>query len=868
MIEFKQKKDTEKEIYELLHPIVKNWFKSKFKNFAEAQRFSVLDIHARNNILVSSPTGSGKTLTSFLSILNELVDSSEKGILENKVYAVYVSPLKALNSDIFQNLIMPLHEMEEMAGKDLGIRIAVRTGDSTAKEKASMLKNPPHILVTTPESLAIILSSQKFVESFKNVDWCIVDEIHSLVENKRGVHLSLSIERLQRFSDGMCRIGLSATVAPLDKVAKFLVGENRKCKVVDVQFLKKMDLQVMSPVDDLINTTFENVNNKMYDLIDKLIQEHKTTLIFTNTRAATERVVHHLKEKFPENYYAVEEDKKTALIGAHHSSLSKEHRFEMEQRLRDGKMKAIVCSTSLELGLDIGSIDLVICLGSPKSVSRAIQRIGRSNHQLGGISKGRFIVTDRDDLVECSVLLKHALEKKIDKVHIPTNCLDVLAQQVLGMCIEDVWDVDDMYKTIRKSYCYKDLKRKDFEDVLDYLAGNFVSLEERYIYARIWWDKEENKVGKKGKMTRVIYMTNIGTIPDSQGIIVKFKNKKIGVIEEGFLEKLKRGDIFVLGGNTYLFNFSRGMVAQVTPVSGKRPTVPAWYSERLPLSYDLASGILDFRQLMEEKFRKKIKKNEILKFIHKYLYVDDIAAEALYNYMKDQFDYVGIPHSKKLLVEHYTNEEGKKFVVFHFLYGRRVNDALSRVLGYAILGYDHKAVEIGINDNGFYVGYDKRVNVMDSFNKIKAKDFMKGLDNAVDKSEVLKRRFRHCAGRALMILRNYGGKHKHIGRQQVSSMILLSAVRRISNDFFILKEARREVVEDLMDVHNALNVLEGIEKKDIKIKEITTNVPSPFATNLVLQGYSDILKMEDRQEFLKRVHQMVKAKIALKQNAF
>ncbi|MAG78556.1 ATP-dependent helicase [archaeon] len=868
MIEYKTKKDSEKDIYELLHPLVKKWFKSKFKSFADAQRFAVTEVHARNNILVSSPTGSGKTLTSFLSILNELVDSSEKGILEDKVYCVYISPLKALNNDIFENLIKPLHEMEKIAGKDLGIRVAVRTGDTTASAKQKMLRNPPHILVTTPESLAIVLSATKFRENLKKVEWGIIDEIHSLVENKRGVHLSLSFERLQRLSEGMCRIGLSATVAPIKEVAEYLVGR-RNCKIVDVQHLKKVDLQVMSPVNDLVNNTFERITKKTYELINKLIQEHKTTLVFTNTRSATERVVHHLKEKFPENYYEIVDkkpNKESALIGAHHSSLSKEHRFEMEQRLREGKMRAIVCSTSLELGIDIGSIDLVICLGSPKSVSRALQRVGRSGHALDQVAKGRFIVLDRDDLVECSVLLKHAIEKKIDRVHIPTNCLDVLAQQVLGMALEQVWEVKKLYKVVRKSYCYKNLTRQDFNDVLDYLAGNFISLEERYIYARIWWDKEEGKIGKKGRMTRVIYMTNIGTIPDSQGIIVKFKGNKIGVVEEGFLEKLKRGDIFVLGGNTYQFNFARGMVAEVTPVSGKRPTVPAWYSERLPLSYDLGYGILEFRKLMDEKFRKKVSKKMILKFIHKYLYVDSVAAEASYNYFKDQYDYIGVPHSKKLYIEHYSDEMGKKYAVFHFLFGRRVNDALSRVLGYAILGTHHKDVEVGINDNGFYVSHDKKINVMEAFKLVKSKDFIKGLENAVDKSEVLKRRFRHCAGRSLMILRNYAGKRKRVGRQQVSSMILLSAVRRISNDFFILKEARREVIEDLMDVHNAYEILKKIESKDIKIKEVVTNIPSPFALNLVLQGYSDILKMEDKQDFLKRMHQMVKAKIALKQH--
>jgi ATP-dependent helicase Lhr and Lhr-like helicase len=867
MIRYKRTPNTSKDVKELLHPIVKKWFFSKFKEFSIPQLFGVLEVHSRNNVLVSAPTGATKTLTSFLSILNELVDSSEKGILEEKVYAVYISPLKALNNDIQKNLIEPLQEMEEIAGKSLGIRIGVRTGDTTAYEKQKMLKNPPHILITTPESLALMLSSIKFCNHIKDVNWTIIDEIHSIAENKRGVHLSLSLERLQRHSPGMCRVGLSATVAPLDEVAKYLVGPKRKCKIIDVQYLKNMHLEVISPVDDLVNTSYEETTKKSYKLLDKLIQEHKTTLIFTNTRSATERIVHHLKVTFPKRYHEVSEDgeKGSALIGAHHGSLSKEHRHQLEEDLRNGKMKAVVCSTSLELGLDIGSIDLVICVGSPKSVARFLQRAGRAGHKLHETVKAKVLVTDRDDLVECSVLLKHAMEKKIDRVHIPRDSLDVLAQQIYGIALEEVWDVNEMYEMIRHSYCFEDLKLADFNEILDYLAGNFISLEERHVYARIWWNKDEGKVGKRGRMSRVIYMTNIGTIPDQQGISVKDKSgRRYGTLDEGFLEKLNRGDVFVLGGNTFQFLFARGMVATVIPSPGRRPTVPAWYSQRLPLSFDLASGIQRFRKLMDEKFKKNRKKKDIIKFINEYLYVDVIAADALYNYFKDQFDYVGLPHDNKLLVEHYKDEMGRMYVVFHCLYGRRVNDALSRALGFAIARSERKDVEIGISDNGFYVAYDKPVNVMKAFSLIKVNEFRKVLNLAIDKSEILKRRFRHCAGRAMMILRNYGGVRKRVGRQQVSSMILLCAVRRLSENFFVLRETRREILEDMMDVENAWQILKDIDDKKIKVEEVHTFIPSPFSLNLVLQGYSEILKMEDKQKFLQRMHYMVKAKIALK----
>ncbi|MBW2989090.1 ATP-dependent helicase [Candidatus Woesearchaeota archaeon] len=859
-ITFKKKQNTDEEIFSILNPIVKTWFKGKFKSFCLPQRYAVIDIHSRKNVLVSAATGSGKTLTSFISILNELIDSSIKGILEDRVYAVYVSPLKALSSDIAVNLIRPLEEMEEIAGRKLGIRVAVRTGDTETKERAAMLKSPPHILITTPESLAILLSSPKFVDHLRHVDWFICDEIHSLAESKRGVHLSLSMERLGYLSPHMARIGLSATISPLEEIAKFLVGyeheKPRPCRIVDVQFIKEMDLKVLSPLKDLIGVEHGLMHHSMYVLMDKLIQQHKTTLIFTNTRSATERVVHHLKEKFPKNY--------TENIGAHHGSLSKKLRLDIEDRLRKGKIKVVVCSTSLELGIDIGYIDLVICLGSPKSVARALQRIGRSGHRLHEKTKGRIIVLDRDDLVEFSVLLKDAIERKIDKIHIPSNCLDVLAQQIDGIAIHERIHIDDLFILVKGSYCYRELTKKDFMEVIDYLSGKYISLEDRNVYAKIWHDEETGMIGRRGKMGRVIYMTNIGTIPEEVRVSVKIGDQTVGYIEEAFLEKMRPGDIFTLGGNVYEFKFSRGMVAQVRASVSRPPTIPAWFSEMLPLSYDLAVDIGKFRKLLGQKFCYNKSREEILDFIHHYLYVDDNAALSLYNYFYEQYNYSKIPSDTRIIAEHYTDEQGLRYVIFHSLFGRRVNDCLSRAVGFAIGRTQHKDVEIGINDNGFYICTARNVDVMKAFRLLKSKDLVKVMEMAIDKAEVLKRRFRHCAARALMILRNYKGRKKRVGRQQVSSMILMSAVRRISPHFSILKEARREVLEDLMDIENASKVLTGIEEKKIKLEETHTSLPSPFALNLITQGRTDIMKIEDKMEFLKRMHDQVLAKIYLK----
>ncbi len=868
----KQTKDySKKEIYKILHPWVVEWFDKKFEDFTPSQKKAILDIHERNNVLVSSPTGSGKTLTAFLSIISELTTLAEKKELEDKVYCIYISPLKALDNDIEKNLDEPLKEIEKIAIKNgatykktakkiekgLGIRKAVRTGDTSQYERSKMLKKPPHILITTPETLSILLVAPKFREKLANVKYVIIDEIHSLAENKRGVHLSLSLERLQHLIGGYTRIGLSATVSPLEKIANFLVGyeygQERDCLIVDVNYLKELDMEVLSPVDDIVVADSEETRLAMYNLVDDLIIEHKTTLIFTNTRRGTESLVYNLKKMFPENYNSTN-------IMAHHSSLSKEIRLEAEDKLKEGKLKAVVSSTSLELGIDIGYIDLVILINSPKSVSRALQRIGRSGHRLHDKSKGKIIVTDRDDLVECSILLKNAKEGRIDKIKIPKNALDVLAQHIYGMSIENPWDIDYAYDVIKKSYCYKDLNRDEYEDVLSYLAGEYGELEERYVYAKIWIDYKKNQFGKRGRLARMLYSTNVGTIPDSSGVAVKCDGEVIGRIEQDFMEKLKKGDTFVLGGGIYRFNYGRGMTINVSPASGP-PTIPSWFSEQLPLAFDLALDIQRFRALMDGKFEYKRTKEEILSFLDEYLYVDDFAANSIYEYFKEQYLYAQIPSNKKLLVEYYTGFGGRKFLIFHSLFGRQVNDALSRAIAYLIAKKNNIDITISISDNGFYLSSDKRMGGLEAFKKLSSENLRSILINAINKTETLASRFRHCAGRSLMTLRRYKGHDKSVGRQQVRGKILLKFVEDMDEDFSILKEARREVIEDFMDVKNAKRVIQWIESGQLEIKTINTLIPSPFAFNLVSQGYLDVLSQKDRGEFSKRMHKAILEKI-------
>jgi len=863
-VEFIEKPEDNENIFPLLNKNVSNWFKTKFGGFTEAQRYSIPAIHKKENILVSSPTGSGKTLSAFTSILSNLIDLSEEGKLQDKVYAIYVSPLKALSRDIEFNLRKPLEEMEEIAKKKFGIRVAIRTGDTTANEKAKMARNAPHILITTPESLAIVLTTKKFVESFTEVEYCIVDEIHSL-GNKRGVFLSLSLERLNHLTKKIpTKIGLSATVEPLEEVAKFLVGidKNRKVSIAKVKANKKLDLDVLIPATDLIQSLTPHI--QMYHLIHDLVQKHKTTLIFTNTRSATERVVNYLKDKFPTDY--TDEN-----IAAHHSSLSKGHRFEIEENLRNGKLKVVVCSTSLELGIDIGFIDLVILMGSPKASSRALQRVGRAGHKLHDTAVGRFIVTDRDDLVECSVIQKEMYEGKIDKIHFPKNALDVLSQTLFGMAINNPWNIDELLKLLRKSYCYQSLTKEDFFSVISYLSGEY-DLEKDRVYAKLWFDPETKEVGKKGKLARVLYLTNIGTIPEESFVTVKLAGSgdgmKIGAIDESFMNRMHKGDVFVLGGRKYSYEYSRGMNLYVRSALNRNPTVPSWFSETLPLSFDSALEISNFRANIKELFEKKYAKEEIKESIRKQTYTSASVSEEIYNYFYQQYNFLEIPDTKNLVIEKYIDErDDKKYVLVHSMYGRRVNDALSRALAYVMGSKDSKKrdVEVGISDRGFYLS-SENLNVEKAFEKLNSENVEEILKEAIEKTDVLTRKFRHCATRGLMILRTYKGNTKSVKKQHMKSHFLINSVRKISKEFPILKEAKREVLEDLMDIEKTKLVLDWITSKEVKISYHTVKLPSPFALNLLLQGHMDLMKMEDKQEFLQRMHKVYMSEIEKRYN--
>ncbi|MCE4622226.1 MAG: ATP-dependent helicase [Desulfurococcales archaeon] len=857
----------DEKVLSMLRPYVAEWFRRKYRELTVPQREAIPLIKKGYNVLISSPTGTGKTLAAFTSIIDELLKLSEKGELEDIIYAVYVSPLRALNNDMYRNLIVPLEEIkavaEEMGYEIEDIRVMVRTSDTPQSVKQKMLRKPPHILITTPESLSIALVAPKFREKLRTVKWIIIDEIHELASSKRGSHLALSIERLNYIVEEnggtLQRIGMSATIAPLEEVAKFLGGYNddgtpREVKIVDARFAKPLDIKVLTPKVDLINDPADKVNNAIYKLLIDLIRKHRTTLVFTNTRSATERVVYKLRTILGENGFFDAD-----MVEAHHSSLSRKVRLEVEEKLKRGELKVVVSSTSLELGIDIGYIDLVVLLSSPKSVSRLLQRIGRAGHHIRAVSKGRIIVVDRDDLVECTVLAKSAMERFIDKVRIPCCPLDVLAQHLVGMSIEKKWSVHEAYKVVKRSYPFHKLSWEDFMLVLEYLAGKY-GMEDEKVYSKLWYDPDEGVFGRK-RSARMIYQLNSGTIPDEADVrVVTKEGRYVGNVEEEFAEILMPGDVFVLAGRTFRFLKSDGNKIIVEPAKGARPTVPSWFSEMLPLSFDSALRVGEFRRIISEMLVKD--RSRALDILIKEYSLEKHAAELILDYFNIQLKYVGvIPHDKLVLVEYFPDEMGYWGIAFHTLYGRRVNDALSRIFASILSDMVGLPVRITITDNGFLLMLKMKPTkklIKNLIDRVLESNARKTLENVVKHTELMKRRFRHVAQRSFMILRRYKGRERSPERLQLSAQHLLKILLKNYPNHPVVKETYREILEDYMDIANAERVLDWMRKGEVRVTvKGPLRYPSPFAHMMVVRGHSDIVLMEDRKRLLALLHQKI-----------
>lgn len=896
MIRRVNKKLSKKQVLSSIDPVIKEWFNNNFKDLTPAQAYAIPIIQKGKNVLVASPTGSGKTLTAFLMILNRLFQLGKKEKLENKVYCLYISPLKALANDIERNLNLPLNQIYKLASehgiKLPDIRVGVRSGDTSTAERQKMTRKVPHILITTPESLSIIISTKKFRLKLLDTQYVIVDEIHEVCSSKRGSMLSLSLERLQNqiliegSGQAFIRIGLSATQAPITEIAKFLGGYDRDQKlrdmnIVEVPAQKKLDLKVICPVKDINLVPFEIINAKMYNILFDLIKEHRTTLIFTNTRSGAETVAYRLHEKGLDD------------IAAHHGSLSKETRLEVEDKLKNGELDATICSTSLELGIDIGYIDLVCQIGSPKSIAKGLQRIGRSGHALHEVSMGRVIVFDRDDLVECAVLVKNAYDGNIDRINILMNNLDVLAQALVGMSLERRWDLDEAFLLIKQSYCFHKLPKKDFLKVMNYIGGKH-TMEDRGIYGKVRYYPEDNVFGIR-KGVRIIYNMNIGTIPQEANyrVVILGTGYTVGVLSEKFVEHFTNKDVFVLGGKTYEYIQTKGMKVYVKDAHGRKPTVPSWTGEMLPRSFDLSSEIGKFRgdlgrrindvllvpggcidnqqkQLtnpitQHEQSPKMVEKfKDIETWLKNEYYLDSGSAISILNYFIEQSGMIQeLPTNRNLLIEGYIDNQGYKNIIFHYCFGRRVNDALSRAYAYELSKKLRCTVRISLTDDNFMLTFPKHIEMYGIERLVKSKDLRKTLKAALKNTELFKQRFRHCAVRSFMILRSYKGKDISVRKQlKRSSRMLEFLNEQLADSFPVINESYNEILTGVMDIKHAEELLRKIENGMLSVSYSNySKTPSPFAHNVILIGISDIILMEDRSALLRELHQQVLTRI-------
>lgn len=810
------------------HPAVREWFARTFESLTEPQRLAFPAVDNQEHILLFSPTGSGKTLAGFLVSIDFLVSLAEKDQLKNSVYVIYVSPLRALSNDMRKNVMVPLEGIRELA-PFAQIRAHVRTGDTSAYHKSKMLRETPHILITTPETLQIILNAPKFREKLTTVKYVIIDEIHDLCDTKRGVSLSISLERLHYLAGPFIRIGLSATQAPVEEIAQFLVGTDRPVRVLMAEREKKYDLRILKP-PALSSLSLEKAVDETYDILKTLIDSHKITLVFSNTRSRTERIVYHLKERGLDS------------VAAHHGSMGTETRHHIEHVLKTGEIKSVITSTSLELGIDIGDVDLVVQLGSPKQTAKLMQRVGRAGHGRDAVSKGILVAQDRDELVELEILKRKALSYRLEPVQIPENCLDVLAQHLIGMSLEQIWDAGEAFKLVRQSYCYRNLSFTDFLGVLEYLGGYYADLQEKNIHRKIWFDGTQ--------MGRVhtalyVYFLNCGTIPSEATFMVVLGGIPLGTLSDYFVSHLKPKDIFVLGGRSLQYERIEGMNVIVTDALGGKPTVPSWRGQAMSRSYEFASDLTRFREEVEAALEGGTSQS---------------ADGDIVSYFSEQKKVTGfIPTAKKLLIERYIDGDNVYHLIFHFPFGRRVNETLAR-------GYGQKldCPDFTVTDNGFMLNSSSPLYFKKEI--LTSEELLPVLKASVWGTELFCQRFRHCAERSFLILKNYKGKSVSPRTQYFRARSLL---KELPFDFPVVKETFNEVLHSTLDYEHARQVLEDIEQGTVSvILSDYTSIPSPFALSIVLADAQDIITLKDRSEFLQHMQRAVTQRVIEAHPAF
>ncbi|WP_208726622.1 DEAD/DEAH box helicase [Corallococcus terminator] len=821
------------------HPVVRRWFASRLGEPTRPQVEGWPLIHAGHDVLIAAPTGSGKTLTAFLAALDSLFRLALEGTLPDHTQVLYVSPLKALGNDVQKNLLQPLEELMALARAEgytpQNLRVQVRTGDTPASERAQMVRRPPHILITTPESLYLYLTAERARATLRAVRTVIVDEIHALARDKRGSHFTLSLERLKALTDVRPQmLGLSATQKPLDAIAGFLTGASlTECRRVEVGHQRPWDLKVEIPDAELSSIASHEMWGQVYDRLVQLAGEHRTTLIFVNTRKMSERVAHDLGERLGQEW-----------VAAHHGSMSREMRLSAEERLKAGKLRVMVATASLELGIDVGNVDLVVQLGTTKAISVLLQRVGRAGHHKAGISKGILFAMTRDELVECVALLNAVREGDLDAVRIPKKPLDVLAQQIVAACACEEWDERALFSVFQRAYPYQDLTWEEYQQVLEMLSEG---VAERRGRASIHLHRDRVNQRLKGRRgVRITALTNGGAIPDtfSFSVTAQPEGKVVGTLDEDFAVESSPGDIFLLGSTAWRIQRVMGSTVMVEDARGAPPNVPFWRGE--------APGRTDELSLQVGRLREELLRHEDpTGFLEKLLRVPPPAVDALMGYLRLGKKMLGdvVPSHTQIVAERFFDEAGGMQLIIHAPFGSRINRAWGLALRKRFCRSFDFELQAAATEDGILLslGEQHSFPLADIFDFLHPDNVEEVLVQAVLQAPIFGTRFRWVATRALTLYRMMGGKRVAPNLQRARSEDLLAAVFPAQvgcqdnhgggdvelPDHPLVKQTMDDCLREAMDVDGLRDVLRRMRDGSIQLVARDVPEPSVFAHALI-----------------------------------
>jgi ATP-dependent Lhr-like helicase len=822
------------------HPAVQSWFASAFAGPTPVQTLAWAAIGKQQNTLIAAPTGSGKTLAAFLSAIDALVLSAQQSPLPQRTRVLYVSPLKALSNDIHKNLDRPLTGITEVLEKeglaDHQIQAAVRTGDTPQSEREKMRRKPPHILVTTPESLFILLTSESGREMLSGVETVIVDEIHAMAGSKRGAHLLLSMARL----DALCekapvRIGLSATQKPIESMARFLCGAD-DCQIVDTGYTRDRDLKLMVPDSPLTPVMANEVWEEIYDGLAGLVETHTTTLIFVNTRRHAERVARHLAERIGED-----------AVTSHHGSLAREHRLEAEQRLRSGDLRALVATASLELGIDIGDVDLVCQLGSPRSIAGFLQRVGRSGHAVEATPKGRLFPLTLDDLVECAALLDAVNRGELDVIVQPSQPLDVLAQQVIAEVACREWNETELHQLFASTWAYRDLSREQFAGVAAMLADGFSTRHGRrsaYLHRDVVNDRLRPR-----RSARLTALTNAGTIPDQfdYEVVLRPTDIRIGTLNEDFAFESLPGDIFQLGNASYRIARIESGKVFVEDAKGQPPTIPFWFGEAPGRTDELSDAVSRLRLEAQQELEKG---PDSLRLWFKDQHgLHPSAAEQLADYLAKAHAALGVlPTRDHLVLERFFDETGDMHLVVHSTWGSRVNRALGLSLRKKFCRKFNFELQASALEDSLVLslGPTHSFDLEEIIHYVRSDSAREVLIQALLQAPMFPTRWRWVACTSLAVRRRSAGERRPPQFQRNDAEDLVAVVfpeqlacqdnvvgPREIPDHPLVNQTIHDCLHEVMDIDGLVEMLQGIENGQIQVTARDLIQPSPMAEEIL-----------------------------------